>query len=221
MTPIYRSIFLLPKVFFTALFCLFMSKHSFAQTTPTILVMGDSISAEYGLPRNAGWVHLMEQELIKDGSSWKVFNASISGETTAGGISRLPALLQQKHPGLVMIELGANDALRGLPLSETEKNLRSMISMSKKSGAKVLLIGMQIPPNYGRDYTEQFKKIYPRIAKEESVVLTPFLLAGVADKPELFQEDHIHPNAAAQSILLKNVWGSMAPYQSLLREKSR
>ena len=198
-----------------------MSKHSFAQTTPTILVMGDSISAEYGLPRNAGWVHLMEQELIKDGSSWKVFNASISGETTAGGISRLPALLQQKHPGLVMIELGANDALRGLPLSETEKNLRSMISMSKKSGAKVLLIGMQIPPNYGRDYTEQFKKIYPRIAKEESVVLTPFLLAGVADKPELFQEDHIHPNAAAQSILLKNVWGSMAPYQSLLREKSR
>jgi len=221
MTPIYRSIFLLPKVFFTALFCLFMSKHSFAQTTPTILVMGDSISAEYGLPRNAGWVHLMEQELIKDGSSWKVFNASISGETTAGGISRLPALLQQKHPGLVMIELGANDALRGLPLSETEKNLRSMISMSKKSGAKVLLIGMQIPPNYGRDYTEQFKKIYPRIAKEESVVLTPFLLAGVADKPELFQEDHIHPNAAAQSILFKNVWGSMAPYQSLLREKSR
>jgi len=198
-----------------------MSKHSFAQTTPTILVMGDSISAEYGLPRNAGWVHLMKQELIKDGSSWKVFNASISGETTAGGISRLPALLQQKHPGLVMIELGANDALRGLPLSETEKNLRSMISMSKKSGAKVLLIGMQIPPNYGRDYTEQFKKIYPRIAKEESVVLTPFLLAGVADKPELFQEDHIHPNAAAQSILLKNVWGSMAPYQSLLREKSR
>ena len=198
-----------------------MSKHSFAQTTSTILVMGDSISAEYGLPRNAGWVHLMEQELIKDGSSWKVFNASISGETTAGGISRLPALLQQKHPGLVMIELGANDALRGLPLSETEKNLRSMISMSKKSGGKVLLIGMQIPPNYGRDYTEQFKKIYPRIAKEESVVLTPFLLAGVADKPELFQEDHIHPNAAAQSILLKNVWGSMAPYQSLLREKSR
>ena len=198
-----------------------MSKHSFAQTTPTILVMGDSISAEYGLPRNAGWVHLMEQELIKDGSSWKVFNASISGETTAGGISRLPALLKQKHPGLVMIELGANDALRGLPLSETEKNLRSMISMSKKSGGKVLLIGMQIPPNYGRDYTEQFKKIYPRIAKEESVVLTPFLLAGVADKPELFQEDHIHPNAAAQSILLKNVWGSMAPYQSLLREKSR
>ena len=198
-----------------------MSKHSFAQTTSTILVLGDSISAEYGLPRNAGWVHLMEQELIKDGSCWKVFNASISGETTAGGISRLPALLQQKHPGLVMIELGANDALRGLPLSETEKNLRSMISMSKKSGAKVLLIGMQIPPNYGRDYTEQFKKIYPRIAKEESVVLTPFLLAGVADKPELFQEDHIHPNAAAQSILLKNVWGSMAPYQSLLREKSR
>ena len=163
----------------------------------------------------------MEQELIKDGSCWKVFNASISGETTAGGISRLPALLPQKHPGLVMIELGSNDALRGLPLSETEKNLRSMISMSKKSGAKVLLIGMQIPPNYGRDYTEQFKKIYPRIAKEESVVLTPFLLAGVADKPELFQEDHIHPNAAAQSILLKNVWGSMAPYQSLLREKSR
>lgn len=198
-----------------------MSKHSFAQTTPTILVMGDSISAEYGLPRDAGWVHLMEQELTKVGSSWKVFNASISGETTAGGISRLPVLLQQKHPGLVMIELGANDALRGLPLSQTEKNLRNMISMSKKSGAKVLLIGMQIPPNYGRDYAEQFKKIYPRIAKEESVVLTPFLLTGVADKPELFQEDRIHPNAAAQSILFKNVWGSMAPYQSLLREKSR
>jgi len=182
--------------------------------------MGDSISAEYGLPRGSGWVQLMEQALVKEGSSWKVLNASISGETTAGGISRLPTLLQQKRPGLVMIELGANDALRGLPLSETEKNLRNMIVISKKSGAKVLLIGMQIPPNYGREYTEQFKKIYPRIAKTEGVVLTPFLLAGVAEKPELFQEDRIHPNAAAQSILFKNVWGSMAPYDALLKERT-
>jgi len=182
--------------------------------------MGDSISAEYGLPRGSGWVQLMEQALVKEGSSWKVLNASISGETTAGGISRLPTLLQQKRPGLVMIELGANDALRGLPLSETEKNLRNMIVISKKSGAKVLLIGMQIPPNYGREYTEQFKKIYPRIAKTEGVVLTPLLLAGVAEKPELFQEDRIHPNAAAQSILFKNVWGSTAPYDALLKERT-
>jgi acyl-CoA thioesterase-1 len=195
-----------------------MSFYSWAQTSPVILVLGDSLSAEYGLARGTGWVHLLEQQLEKDKSPWTVFNASISGETSSGGISRLPSLLTQKQPGIVMIELGANDALRGLPIAQTETNLRRMIQMSKKSGARVLLFGIQIPTNYGQSYTTQFKKLYQQLANEEQIELLPFFLEGVATKPELFQADRLHPNVKAQSILFKNVWGSMAPYSNLLKK---
>ena len=209
---------LMVNKFVTGLFCLLMSFYSWAQTSPVILVLGDSLSAEYGLARGTGWVHLLEQQLEKDKSPWTVFNASISGETSSGGISRLPSLLTQKQPGIVMIELGANDALRGLPIAQTETNLRRMIQMSKKSGARVLLFGIQIPTNYGQSYTTQFKKLYQQLANEEQIELLPFFLEGVASKPELFQADRLHPNVKAQSILFKNVWGSMAPYSNLLKK---
>ena len=209
---------LMVNKFVTGLFCLLMSFYSCAQTSPVILVLGDSLSAEYGLARGTGWVHLLEQQLEKDKSPWTVFNASISGETSSGGISRLPSLLTQKQPGIVMIELGANDALRGLPIAQTETNLRRMIQMSKKSGARVLLFGIQIPTNYGQSYTTQFKKLYQQLANEEQIELLPFFLEGVASKPELFQADRLHPNVKAQSILFKNVWGSMTPYSNLLKK---
>ena len=202
----------------TGLFCLLMSICSWAQVRPVILVLGDSLSAEYGLPRGTGWVTLLEGELAKEKSPWSVFNASISGETSSGGLTRLPNLLSQKKPGIVLIELGANDALRGLPVNQTEANLRQMIQMSKKSGAKVLLCGIQIPSNYGQTYTNQFKQLYPQIANQERVELLPFFLEGVATKPELFQADRLHPNVEAQSIIFKNVWGSMAPYSNLLKK---
>jgi len=202
----------------TGLFCLLMSISSWAQVKPVILVLGDSLSAEYGLPRGTGWVNLMEDQLSRSKSPWSVFNASISGETSSGGLSRLPNLLAQKKPGLVIIELGANDALRGLPVNQTEANLRKMVQMSKHSGAKVLLCGIQIPSNYGQTYTAQFKNLYPQIANQEGVELMPFFLEGVATKPELFQADRLHPNVDAQSIIFKNVWGSMAPYSNLLKK---
>lgn len=202
----------------TGLFCLLMSFCSWAQTNPVILVMGDSLSAEYGIPRGTGWVNLLEKQLEQDKSPWKVFNASISGETSSGGLTRLQPALLQKKPGIVMIELGANDALRGLPVGQTESNLRRMIQMSKKSGARVLLFGIQIPTNYGQMYTNQFKEIYPKLSSEERIELLPFFLDGVATKAEFFQADRLHPNVDAQTILFKNVWGSMAPYSDLLKK---
>ena len=202
----------------TGLFCLLMSISSWAQVKPVILVIGDSLSAEYGLPKGTGWVNLMEDQLSRSKSPWSIFNASISGETSSGGLSRLPNLLAQKKPGLVIIELGANDALRGLPVNQTEANLRKMVQMSKNSGAKVLLCGIQIPSNYGQTYTAQFKNLYPQIANQEGVELMSFFLEGVATKPELFQADRLHPNVDAQSIIFKNVWGSMAPYSNLLKK---
>ena len=202
----------------TGLFCLVMSIYSWAQVNPVILVLGDSLSAEYGLPRGTGWVNLLEEQLSKDKSPWAVFNASISGETSSGGLTRLPKLLNQKKPGIVLIELGANDALRGLPLNETESNLSKMIQMSKKSGAKVLLCGIQIPSNYGQNYTSQFKKLYPQLANQERIELLPFFLEGVATNPDMFQADRLHPNVQAQSVIFKNVWGSMAPYSNLLKK---
>lgn len=198
-----------------------MSIVTLTKANTTILVIGDSLSAEYGLARGSGWVKLLEDQLQKQSSPWTVFNASISGETTSGGLTRLPALLEQKKPGIVLLELGANDALRGLSIDQTEKNLRKMIQASKKSGAKVLLFGMQIPPNYGQDYTNQFKTVYLRLAKQEGVELLPFFMQGIASQKELFQSDNIHPNEKAQAILFRNVWGAMAPYQSLLGSKQK
>lgn len=207
------------KILVLGLFCLFIPLGTAAQTTPAILVMGDSLSAEYGIQRGSGWVTLLQNQLRQQGSTWDVINASISGETTAGGLARMPALLQQKKPRIVLLELGANDALRGLSIKETEKNLRAMINLSKQSGAKVLLFGMQIPPNYGKDYTKQFKEIYPKLASSEQIQLLPFFMSGVVTNKDLFQADNIHPNENAQVVLYKNVWGAMAPYQNMLTGK--
>ncbi len=186
---------------------------------PTLLVTGDSLSAEYGIARGTGWVALLSNRLKQEGSSWEIMNASISGETTSGGLTRLPKLLAQKKPKLVIIELGANDALRGLPLVETEKNIRTMVELSKKSGADVLLIGMRIPPNYGQEYTQQFAGLFARIAKSQQVALLPFFLEGVAQRNELFQADRIHPNEAAQSVMFQNVWTALTPFYGQLIPK--
>ena len=175
----------------------------------TILVVGDSLSAEYGLKRGTGWVPLLEKQLSSEKKSARVVNASISGDTTSGGRSRLPALLAQHRPATVVIELGGNDALRGLPLDMTEKNLMAMTQAAKKAGANVLLLGMQVPPNYGGNYGATFSGLFVKVAKAEKVALVPFFLKGVADVDEVasqFQADRIHPNEQAQARMLGNVW---------------
>ncbi len=180
----------------------------------TLLVVGDSLSAEYGLARGSGWVALLEQRIAAQRLSVRVVNASISGDTTAGGRSRLPALLQQHRPTRVLIELGGNDALRGLPLQTTRENLTAMVQASLAAGAKPLLVGMQVPPNYGRQYASDFASLFGVVARDTKVPLVPFLLAGVADGPHaesLFQPDRIHPNAKAQPKMLDNVWPVLQP----------
>lgn len=177
----------------------------------SLLVLGDSLSAEYGISRGTGWVKLLQERLKKHGIDATVINASISGETTSGGDSRLPELLTRNKPSVVVIELGANDGLRGLPLNAAKTNLRNMIVRSKNAGAKVLLIGMRIPPNYGRDYAEKFSALFAKLAHETNVALVPFLLDGVAGKPELFQADRLHPIEEAQPIITDNVWPHLKP----------
>jgi acyl-CoA thioesterase-1 len=184
--------------------CLFGSAaHS---ASKTVLVLGDSLSAEYGIARGSGWVALLEQRLQHEKLDIVVVNASISGETSSGGKTRLKALLQKHQPHILIIELGANDALRGLALKASETNFRDMISMAKADKSKVLLIGMQIPPNYGRDYTARFASMYGQIAKDTQTALVPFFLAGIAEKQELFQADRLHPLASAHPVILDNVW---------------
>lgn len=178
---------------------------------PTLLVLGDSLSAEYGLARGSGWVALLKARLAADGMGYQVVNASISGDTTSDGRGRLPALLARLHPALVLIELGANDALRGIPLSVTADNLRFLIDQSQAHGARVLLIGMQIPPNYGTDYTQKFRNLFPQLAQEKHLALVPFLLDGLATQPQLFQADQMHPTEAAQGRLLDNVYPQLKP----------
>lgn len=180
--------------------------------TRTILVVGDSLSAEYGLKRGTGWVALLEQRLKAEKLNAVVVNASISGDTTSGGRSRLGALLSQHRPSHVIIELGGNDALRGLPLSLTEDNLRQMTQAAQQAGARVLLVGMQVPPNYGRDYAERFATMFATVAKAHKAALVPFLLAGVGDGPDptqMFQADRIHPKEEAHPIMLANVWPAL------------
>lgn len=177
----------------------------------TVLVLGDSLSAEYGLARGSGWVTLLENRLAQNGVGAKIVNASISGETTSGGRSRLAALLKAHRPQILILELGANDGLRGLSIDATQANLRAMVAQAKKAKAEILLVGMQIPPNYGADYTRRFANLYPMLAKEQKLALVPFLFEGLGDKPEMFQSDRIHPNAQAQPIMLENVWRQLKP----------
>lgn len=178
---------------------------------PVIVVLGDSISAEYGLPRDTGWVALMRQRLAEERIDYSVANASISGDTTSGGRARLPALMERLKPSIVIVELGANDALRGVPLSTTEDNLRTIIEQAQQGHAKVVLVGMYVPPNYGPDYTQKFHGLYGQLSKEFHLPLVPFLLAGIVDKPDMFQADQIHPTQQAQPVLLNNVWPAVKP----------
>lgn len=184
------------------------------KSAPVILIVGDSLSAEYGLRRGTGWVALLEQRLAQEKIQARVVNASISGDTTSGGRSRLPALLSQHRPSHVLLELGGNDALRGLPLSMTRANLAEMSRAAQVSGAQVVLIGMQVPPNYGRQYTQEFADLFEKIARDQGTARVHFLLKGVADgsKAEsLFQSDRIHPNEQAQPLMLGNVWPVLRP----------
>ncbi len=183
-----------------------------------ILVLGDSLSAEYGIARGSGWVSLLERRLADEGGRYAVANASISGETTAGGRSRIEELLARHRPAVVIVELGGNDALRGLDLVATERNLREIARLSRRAGARVLILGMMVPPNYGRRYGEQFSGIFARVAADEKAALVPFFLEGVAERIELFQPDRIHPTAQAQPMMLDNVWPAL---ERLLRATTR
>ena len=181
-------------------------------------MLGDSLSAEYGIARGSGWVALLERQLERDRIPARVVNASVSGDTTSGGRSRLPALLQQHHPTHVVIELGGNDALRGLPLSMTRDNLVAMTRAARAAGSRVLLVGMQMPPNYGSRYTQDFAALFGDVARTAGTALVPCLLAGVADSPraeQLFQADRIHPTAEAHPVILGNVWPVLRPWLSL------
>lgn len=183
---------------------------------PAILVFGDSLAAGYGIAQSTGWVALLQQRLDKERRHYSVVNASISGETTAGGRSRIAAALAQHRPAVVILELGANDALRGLPLDASRANLAAIMQASREQGAKVLLVGMKMPPNYGPAYTRQFEELYAELARQYRTALVPFLLEGIADKRELFQSDGLHPVAEAQPAILENIWKGLGP---LLKEK--
>ena len=180
-------------------------------TAGTVLIVGDSISAAFGLDTRQGWVSLLEQRLREQGYDDKVVNASISGDTSAGGLARLPALLAEHKPDVVIVELGGNDGLRGQLPAQLKQNLAGMIDASQQAGAKVLLLGMQLPPNYGARYTRAFAAVYSELGKEKNVALVPFLLEGVGGKPELMQADRIHPAVGAQGLLLDNVWPTLKP----------
>lgn len=183
-----------------------------------IVVIGDSLSAAYGMDESQGWVNLLRQRLKAQGLSESVVNASISGDTTRGGLARLPALLEQHRPDLVIIELGGNDGLRGLSLKAMRKNLSKMVELSRAAGAETVLAGVRLPPNYGRAYTERFHRVYQRLHERQSVKLVPYILAGVDDRPEWMQADGIHPSAEGQSRILENVWPVILP---VLTDKQR
>lgn len=186
-----------------------------ADQRPVLLVLGDSLSAEYGLARGSGWVSLLDRQLSAQGAAVRIVNASISGETTAGGVSRIDGLLRRQRPAIVIIELGGNDALRGLDLKTTEANLRTMTRRARDAGARVLLLGMQMPPNYGQAYGEAFAQVFVQVAKDTGSSLVPFFLEDIGDKLEYFQPDRIHPNESAQPLMLSRVWPAL---QRVLRE---
>jgi acyl-CoA thioesterase I len=191
------------------LFAALLALSGAAFAAPTILVYGDSLSAAYGIPQSAGWVALLGERLKQRKLDYTVVNASISGETTAGGAARIGKTLAANKPAIVIVQLGANDGLRGLPVAQMKTNLTAMVQASKREGARVLLVGMQLPPNYGVPYVNQYRAAFAQVAKEERVAFVPFLLEGL-DKREQFQADNLHPTAAAQPIVLENVWRKLA-----------
>ena len=176
-----------------------------------MLVFGDSLSAAYGLASSQGWVHLLGERITRANLPWQVVNGSISGETTAGGLRRLPGDLKRHQPAVVLIALGANDALRGQPVAAIRANLEQMIKLARAARAEPVLAGIMIPPNYGIDYAREFAGLYAELAKQHRLRIVPFLLEGIADKPEMFQADQLHPTAAAQARIVENVWPALEP----------
>ncbi len=177
----------------------------------TLLVVGDSISAAFGLETRQGWVSLLAERLQREAPQWQVVNASVSGDTSAGGLARLPALLEDHRPQLVLIELGGNDGLRGQSPARLQQNLAGMIARSREAGAQVVLLGMRLPPNYGQRYASAFEQVYLDLAQKKEVPLVPFFLEGVGGVAGLMQADGIHPAAEAQPILLENLWPTLRP----------
>jgi acyl-CoA thioesterase I len=195
-----------------ALFVLIVASAAAHAEAPVILVFGDSISAGYGLARvEQGWVELLKTRLKEQGYGYQVVNASVSGETTAGGLARLPRALELHHPSIVILELGGNDGLRALPIAQMRANVTQMVTLAGAAGAKVLLLGMRMPPNYGPQYTEQFAMVFSDLAREKKISLVPFLLTDIALSSTLLQGDDIHPNALGQPVLLENVWPQLKP----------
>jgi|TARA_B110000879_G_scaffold25402_1_gene34185 acyl-CoA thioesterase-1 len=218
LTPFYQS---LSRFAAVAIACILpsmvFSQPTWAAQPSTLLVFGDSLSAAYGMKESQGWVRLLETQINQSDLNFSVVNGSISGETSTGGLARLPAMLENYSPDIVILELGGNDGLRGLPLAALEKNMRTMVDLISQSGAETLLTGIQIPPNYGPRYTEPFFDIYEKIAKSQDLSLVPFLIDGIPQQPDLMQADGIHPKAEAQYLILENVW----PYlEELLRQTS-
>ena len=205
-----------------ALLVLIVASASARAEAPVILVFGDSISAGYGLERvDQGWVELLKTRLKTQGYGYQVVNASVSGETTAGGLARLPRALELHHPSIVILELGGNDGLRALPIPQFRANLTQMVTLASAAGAKVLLLGMRMPPNYGPQYTEQFAMVFSDLAQQKKLPAVPFLLNNIALTPSLMQGDDIHPNALGQPILLDNVWPALKPLLGKAGEASR
>jgi acyl-CoA thioesterase I len=202
----------MPRAVKTLLFCmLFAFGAPAAAAERSILILGDSISSAYGIAQARGWVALLGERLKRERLDYIVANASVSGDTSAGGAARLGAALERHRPAVVVLELGGNDGLRGLPVAEMKRNLSAMIEQSTQSGARVLLVGMKIPPNYGPDYTAAFDAVYADLAKRHKIALVPFLMEDFADQPDLFQPDRIHPAQAAQPLMLERVWKALQP----------
>jgi acyl-CoA thioesterase I len=178
---------------------------------PALLIFGDSLSAEYGLKRSTGWVSLLQDRLKSEGFPHRIINASISGETTAGGLSRLAGLVKKHQPAAVVIQLGANDGLRGLPVSQTERNLKRMLEISTANGAKAVIVGIRVPPNYGAQYTTQFDNLFTKLGQQTNTPVVPFFFEGFAEKTDFFQADGIHPNEKAQPMMLNIVWPALKP----------
>ena len=197
------------QVFYSKLLlltCLTLTGNAEADSEYTLMVYGDSLSAAYGIEESAGWVELLSQKLAVENFPYDVINGSVSGETTTGGLSRMPAMLDTYQPDLLILELGGNDGLRGIPLLNIRENLVAMVTLAQKSGAEVILAGIQIPPNYGSRYTDPFYSQFAEIAGELNLALVPFLIDGIPQQPQLMQNDGIHPKAEAQGMILDNVW---------------
>jgi acyl-CoA thioesterase-1 len=197
------------SILFAALLASSTGASSATSAAPTILVYGDSLSSAYGIPQSAGWVALLGERLKQRKSNYTVVNASISGETSAGGAARIGKTLAASKPAIVIVQLGANDGLRGLPVARMKENLTAIVQAVKREGSRVVLVGMQLPPNYGVPYINDFRAAYRDVARDEHVAFVPFLLEGL-DKREQFQPDNLHPVAGAQPILLENVWRKLA-----------